>query len=282
MDERSAEPAELTIGDVAQRTGLSVATLRMWETRHGVPVPRRLPGGHRRYSARDVELVLGALRGREAGLSLAAALRQAQAAVEAPPASIYAALRRERPDLRPTTFAKRALVAMSHAIEDEACSRAERPLLAAGFQRETFYRAAERRWRAFAGRSRLAVVFADFASVGEPADGPLEVPVAAHDALTREWVIVCDAPDYAVCMAAWEVPAAAALADADRRFETVWTTEPAAVRAASQVAWRLAGEALGGVPDAAVRALERPPSEVGDPVRRVAELADRMLAYVHA
>ena len=52
----------LTIGQVAARTGLNASTLRMWETRYGAPVPRRLPGGHRRYTAHDVEIVHEALR----------------------------------------------------------------------------------------------------------------------------------------------------------------------------------------------------------------------------
>ena len=34
----------------------------MWESRHGFPSPARLPGGHRRYSERDVEAVLEVLR----------------------------------------------------------------------------------------------------------------------------------------------------------------------------------------------------------------------------
>lgn len=40
----------LTIGQVAEATGLSPDTLRVWERRYGLPVPHRLPSGHRRYS----------------------------------------------------------------------------------------------------------------------------------------------------------------------------------------------------------------------------------------
>ena len=46
--------ATLTIGDLAARTGLTTATLRMWESRHGFPVPTRLDSGHRRYDEHDV------------------------------------------------------------------------------------------------------------------------------------------------------------------------------------------------------------------------------------
>ena len=49
------------IGELSRRTGVPQATLRTWETRYGLPRPRRLPGGHRRYDAsavREVERVL--------------------------------------------------------------------------------------------------------------------------------------------------------------------------------------------------------------------------------
>ncbi len=47
--------AEYSIKAVAQATGLSVETLRAWERRYGVVVPRRNTGGHRVYDAGDIE-----------------------------------------------------------------------------------------------------------------------------------------------------------------------------------------------------------------------------------
>jgi len=41
----------LSIGQLAERTGVSVETLRAWERRYGVLRPVRSRGGHRRYSA---------------------------------------------------------------------------------------------------------------------------------------------------------------------------------------------------------------------------------------
>jgi predicted DNA-binding transcriptional regulator AlpA len=61
---------ELSTAQLAARTGLPAGTLRMWESRHGFPAPARLPGGHRRYSERDVDAVLEVLRLRQQGLSL--------------------------------------------------------------------------------------------------------------------------------------------------------------------------------------------------------------------
>ena len=70
--------SDLTTAQLAQLTGLSAGTLRMWESRHGFPAPARLPGGHRRYSERDVALVREVLHLREQGLSLTAAIERAQ------------------------------------------------------------------------------------------------------------------------------------------------------------------------------------------------------------
>lgn len=45
----------LSIGAVAQATGIGVETLRMWERRYGAPCSVRLPSGHRRYPLEEVE-----------------------------------------------------------------------------------------------------------------------------------------------------------------------------------------------------------------------------------
>jgi methylmalonyl-CoA mutase cobalamin-binding subunit len=44
----------LSIGDVAEETGVSVDTIRVWERRYGRPEPVRLPSGHRRYTKEHV------------------------------------------------------------------------------------------------------------------------------------------------------------------------------------------------------------------------------------
>ncbi len=54
-----ATPAEtgerlLSIGDLAEGSGISTDTLRVWERRYGRPVPVRLPSGHRRYRVTDL------------------------------------------------------------------------------------------------------------------------------------------------------------------------------------------------------------------------------------
>src|SRR5215207_401023 len=162
MRERSDTSPALAIGDLVARTGVREATLRMWEQRHGFPAPARLESGHRRYREADVELVAQVVRERAAGLSLGAAIERVRGSAADAEPSIFAGLRRRRPDLQPVMLRKPALLALTRAIEDESCAQAERPLLFGSFQRERFYRASARRWRDFARTAELAIVFADF------------------------------------------------------------------------------------------------------------------------
>src|SRR5690242_21770365 len=94
-----AADADLTIGGLAERTGLSPAVLRMWETRHGFPEPRRIASGHRRYSENDVELVRQVLRRKDAGIRLEVAIAEASATKAPESPSIFAELRRKHPTL---------------------------------------------------------------------------------------------------------------------------------------------------------------------------------------
>jgi DICT domain-containing protein/predicted DNA-binding transcriptional regulator AlpA len=272
--------ANLTIREVASQTGVSAATLRMWETRYGFPVPERLPSGHRRFSEEDVERVRRVVADREAGLSIRAAIDRALGARVEPETSVFAALRRRRPDLLPYVLPKRVLVALSHAIEDECCARAERPVLLASFQRPRFYRHAEPRWRELARTAHAAIVMAEFERRRDPKDGPVEIPVDhAHPSL-REWALVCDAPDYSAFLAAWERPGQDGTPDLDRSFETIWSVEPELVREAAHVA---AGIATAVAPDLAPALLERlrdTPPPASDELRLVGALTNRMVAYV--
>src|SRR5580700_242919 len=93
--------AVLPISEVSRRTGIPVAGLRNWEQRYGLPRPRRLPGGQRRYSESDCSVLADVLRRRASGLSLPAAIAQAIASAgDTPEPSIFAALRRRLPGLR--------------------------------------------------------------------------------------------------------------------------------------------------------------------------------------
>jgi len=274
--------ADLTIRDVSARTGVGQPTLRMWESRYGFPVPTRRPSGHRRYSERDVELIRQVSRDREAGLALPAAIERAVSSEAPAEDSIFAGLRGRRPDLQPHVLPKRTLIALSHAIEDECCARAERPVLFASFQRERFYRDAEARWRELARTAELAIVFADFTEVRRPRGAPVEVPIEATGVFAREWSLVCDAPDYAACLSAWEHPGQDKVADGDRLFETIWSVEPEIVRTAARIAGGLAEGMADDLlePVADRLAQSAPPS--GEQMRIVGALTNRMVAYIGA
>lgn len=47
----------MRIGEVARRTSVPPATLRVWERRYGVLQPERTAGGHRRYTTADVSRI---------------------------------------------------------------------------------------------------------------------------------------------------------------------------------------------------------------------------------
>ena len=264
----------LAMRELVARTGVNEGTLRMWERRHGFPVPERLPSGHRRYSERDIELVLRVIGERDAGLSLAAAIDRLRDAPAAAERSIFAGMRRRVPELRPIVVRKRELLALTRAIEDESCAQAERPLLFGSFQRERFYRQSQRRWRDFARTAALAVVFADFECARLPAQGPAELPIDRAGPLTREWAVVCDAPGHAVCLAAIELPAPRARRDGAREFEVIWSVEREVVRAATQVCLDLARDAS---PELSGRLPEQ-----GSPPGRSAEAQLRLAAAITA
>lgn len=272
----------LTIGDLAERTGVPPATLRSWEARYGFPRPIRIGGGHRRYPESEVAAVLQVLQNREAGFALEAAVRLA-ASESRHPRSVYAELRRRHPALAPQALSKDSLVALSWAIEDECCARAQQPLLFGAFQREEFLRQSFARWTELARTARTAVVFAELSSAAAPEPGvPVEVPLPREAALNREWVIVCDAPDLPACLAAVERPGQGHTVDSRRRFEAVWTVDPAVVRHASRVAAGLADEYRPGWRQGELPGLDDEPPGASADLQRASELMGRMIGYLDA
>ena len=269
---------ELTIGQLAERTGVQAGTLRMWEQRHGFPRADRLPSGHRRYAEGEVERVLDVVSARDGGLSLAAAIERLDSApAPAPETSIYAGLRRRRPDLHPYPIPKRLLVAVSHAIEDECSAHGSRAVLVGSFQRESFYRDAEKRWREFARSAELAVALADFDEPAAPDGAPFEVPIARDHPLANEWAIVCDAPGYSACLAGRERQVTG-----ERVFEVLWSVEPEVVREAVRIGLELATASFPGIAERVPERLSRPPDSDRDAVARATSVTNRILAYVAA
>ncbi len=279
------EQSPLTIGDLAERTGVAQATLRMWESRHGFPRPRRRDSGHRRYDEHDVVLVTQVLRRRDSGMRLEVAIAGvvlADAATGTPPGapSVFAAMRRLHPNLQAQRLKKSTLLSISWAIEDECCSRAERPKIFGAFQEEQHYRAAEERWTELARIAGSTMVFAAFDHEPDPVAHTTMVHLPDDAPMRREWAVVCDSPEYPAMLTAWELPGQSRIPDRDRLFEALWTVDPGAVRdsarACAQAAQQL-GHPEGGrlLYDLADNPAPPPPA-----LQQAASLLNRVVAYV--
>lgn len=268
----------LTIGQLAARTGLTPEVLRMWETRHGFPVPVRLPSGHRRYTDADVDDVLRVLRLREGGVHLDQAIRRVRSSDEAAEASVYAVLRHRYADLPSYTLTKQTLLALSWAIEDESLAQARRPLLIGAFQSGRYFSPSQKRWRELSRSARSAYVLAELDDPDDSAT-PRRVGLPADAPLLREWIVLVDDPGLTAALVAWEIPGQDDLADRDRLFEAVWSLEPEVVRTASLAALAIAADAgsLAAIPDRSRLASEPLPAPTSQ--RIATELFNRMVAY---
>lgn len=67
----------LSVGSAAARLGVAPATVRSWERRYGLAPAGRSSGGHRRYTPADLAVLLRMQQLFDAGLSPAAAAREA-------------------------------------------------------------------------------------------------------------------------------------------------------------------------------------------------------------
>lgn len=271
-------PGGLTMSELAEHTGVAAATLRSWEARHDFPRPQRLAGGHRRYARRDIELVAEVLRQRTAGLSLPAAISQATTRTARAGGSVFAALRRRHPGLPVQTMRKATLLALTRAIEDEYCARAEDAILFASFQRQGYYRRSEQRWNELARTARAVVVLADFPETAGGSGTPLQIPLPAGAPLQREWTLVCAAPDYPVCLTGWEFPGQQA-AEPGRRFEAAWSADRRVVQDAAITCAQLVKSVNPRLNLLSLLPAE-PPSPPSPDLQRATGLLTRMAGYL--
>jgi len=268
----------LSIGDVVRATGISEATLRAWERRYGFPQPQREPSGHRRYAAEEVERILRVAAERERGIALPLAIERARLVPTRVP-SLFAQLRERRPDLQPMTVRKRHLTPLARAIEEESAARAEPALLIGCFQRERFYRRSEARWRELSAGAECAFVLADFKRTRRPKGAPAELPIDPSHPVSREWALVCEAPEHAACMVAWEPPGRSAPSDPEREFELLLSVEPAVVREAAETAVALAAPLAPEVAEQARAHLEQPaPAAAESQLRLSGAITARLLS----
>lgn len=274
------ETDSLSIGDLARRTGVAAATLRMWESRHGFPEPERRASGHRRYAEDTVGLVEEVQRRRDAGMRLESAIAEAQTLAEPAAPSVFAEMRRRHPHLERHRLRKSTLLALSWAFEDECCARAQRPVIFGAFQQERYFRPAAARWAELARVSRSCVAMADFAESGPNEDGILRVALAEDAPMRREWAVVCDAPDLPAMLTAFELPGQNDVPDRERLFEAVWSLDPQAVRDAARVCASVS--VASGASDAAALLYELADSPATRPLdpAGATTLFNRVVAYV--
>jgi DICT domain-containing protein len=276
----------LGIKDVAEQTGIAAGTIRMWEQRYGFPEPGRTGSGYRVYSEADVSTLRRVMAYRHRGLSVPAAIERAvETGGPAHQPSIYAAVAATGHRARPQTLKKSTLVALSRAIEHETLAQAAAPVLFGAFQFESMYRHVEQRYRRLARYADAAVVFADFAEVRHPEDGPVEIPITREDKLGNEWAVIVDAPGYCAALLGWEISDGVghdAPEDADRRFEAIWTVDPHATRRAAEVAARLTARADPAYGARLELLLGDRPLAVEEPAPGLTALTNRMVAYLEA
>ncbi len=278
MSKRSPGPG-LSIGEVSARTGLGEATLRAWERRHGFPVPAvRSQGAHRRYAEADVAVLLRVVVARERGLSVPAAIEEARQTTPRAGTSIFSEVRRAHPELIPQRLAKRHLLVLSRAVEDEARARADRPLLIGAFQHERIYRSSQRRWRDMASVAAVAIALAEFDRT-RPERSPAEVALATSSPAGQEWAVVVHGATLGAFLSGWELPGQQRSADADRRFEVLWSVDPEAVMTAARAAIAVVARESDDLATRASAELDsHPPPPAAEQLRLGVAITSRVLA----
>lgn len=244
-----------SIGVLAARAGVTPGTLRTWENRFGFPRGERSASGHRRFTETDVDLVRRVLEVRDGGLPLQLAIdtvvRDRKAEGER---SVFAAAAAAAPGVRPLRFGRRALIAASHAVEDECLAQGDRAVVLGAFQLGHHYASSRHRWEELGRTAAWAAVVADF-DEEHPADltaTPARCQLPAGSPLRREWAVVCLGDSYAALVAAWEVPSGTA----EPAYEAVISTHRAVAVAAARVLTGVVRDAGGEVPARAERLVD--------------------------
>jgi DICT domain-containing protein len=226
-----------------------------------------------------VEDVLTVQRERLAGSTLDAALTRARGRTGLQRSSIFATLKSVLPDVAPVVLSKRAMLAVSRAVEDEAATRAEHSLFVGAFQEPRFWRASADRWAHLIGGSDVAAVLGSFRNSRQRA-GVFEVALSSGSPVLREWAVVCDSPAFSACLVGIEQLGTRPRVDSSRRFEALWTVDPLAVREAARTGFTLAVDHFHDVAAAIGTRLQQPLHATYDPVRVATAITNRIVAYM--
>ncbi|HEU4337912.1 MAG TPA: DICT sensory domain-containing protein [Nocardioides sp.] len=250
-----------SIGVLAARTGVTPGVLRTWENRFGFPRGERSTSGHRRFTDADVALVRQVLEVRASGLPLQVAIDSVVRSREAgEERSAFAAAAEAVAGVRPLRLHRRALIAASHAVEDECLARGDRSVVLGAFQLGHRYASSRHRWEELGRTAAWAAVVADFGADGgldadldaDLAASPVRCQLPGDSPLRREWAVVCLGESYAALVAAWEVPSA----QGPPTYEAVISTHRGAATAAGRVLAGVVRAAGGDVPPPAARLLD--------------------------
>lgn len=228
----SASPAGgslLTLEELAVRTDVPEATLLGWGTKHGFPRAELFDGPAGLYAEALVPLLRQVVVERAAGAPLVQALARARAAGEGAGRSVFEAVVLARPNLVRHVLDKLSLLAVCRVLEDETHGGGD-VLLVGGFQRERFYQQSARRWQDLARDCACTVAFADL-PVTALRGRVLEVAGSWDDPFIREWFLLRHGAGVGSVLAARERPVRTGAMPGERIFESVWTTDPTAVRA---------------------------------------------------
>ena len=254
MSDRVSEG--FSIGVLAARAGVTPGVLRTWENRFGFPRGERSASGHRRFTDADVALVRQVLEVRDSGLPLQVAIDSVVRAQEAGEERSAFAAAEAAADVRPLRLHRRALIAASHAVEDECLARGGRSVVLGAFQLGHRYASSRHRWEELGRTAAWAAVVADFdgdADLDADLDAaPVRCQLPGDSPLRREWAVVCLSESYAALVAAWEVPAA----KGPPTYEAVISTHRGATTAAGRVLAGVVSAAGGAVPPAAAQLLD--------------------------
>lgn len=275
-----SEKTFLTIGELARQSGVTVERLRMWENRHDFPEAERLPSGHRRYGMEVVKQVHDVLDLVESGVRLEQAIERVRKDVTDQPSSVFAQLRRGFSHLTPYRLRKSTLTALSWAFEDECCAQAQSPMLFGSFQHARNFTPSRSRWAELSRVAQSTMVMADFGGDLPASPGITAVDLPADSPMLREWTLVCDAPDFPVALAAWEIPGQGSVPDAERIFEAVWTLEPRAVREAARTCGVVAQKAGCAEATPLLFRLASTPEPATGSLESITTLFNRVVAYV--
>ena len=91
---------------------------------------------------------------------------------------------------------------------------------------------------------------------------------------------MCDSRDYPACVTGWEFPGQPQAADANRRFEVIWSVDPQVVRDAAAICAQLARSARPGLGPLLDALPSEPPAPASADLRRAAGLLTRMTGYL--